>query len=76
MLWSECDTNFSQFVMPFVDNMPKILIVQLIRFVPAIKTTGSENSQEPWIIATLLEKKPETYNTSQSRQKFYKSVHV
>lgn len=42
--------------MPFVDNMPEILIVQLICFVPSVKTTGSENSQEPRVIATFLEK--------------------
>lgn len=51
----ELNTNFSQLVMPFVDNMTEILIVQLICFVPSVETTGSENSQEPRVIATLLE---------------------
>lgn len=65
MLSEKRNTNFSQLVMPFVDNMPEILIVQLIRFVPSVETTGSENSQEPWVIATFLEKEPETNKTKQ-----------
>lgn len=43
--------------MPFVHNMPEILIVQLVCFISSVKSTGSENSQEAWIIATLLVKK-------------------
>lgn len=56
LLSEECNTNFSQLVMPFVDNVPEILIVQLICFVPSVETTGSENSQEPRVITTFLEK--------------------
>ncbi len=64
LLSEEHNTNFSQLVMPFVDNMPEILIVQLICFVPSIETTGSENSQETRIIATFLVKEPETNKTT------------
>lgn len=69
LLSEEHNTNFSQLVMPFVDNMPEILIVQLICFVPPVETTGSENSQEPRIIATFLVKKPETNRSHQASEK-------
>ncbi len=72
----EQSTNFSQLVMPFVDNMPEILIVQLICFVPSVETTGSENSQEPRIIATFLVKKPETKQDETNRSHQASEKHV
>lgn len=46
--------HFSQHVVPLVHHMPEVLIIQLICFVPSIKTCGSEDGQEARVIDTLL----------------------
>lgn len=53
-----------------MNNMSEILIVQLICFIPSVESTGSENSQEAWIIATLLVKK----HTNTSQEQIYPSA--
>lgn len=47
--------------MPFVNDMSEVLIVKLVRLISSVKTTGSENGQEPWVIAALLAKKAQSH---------------
>lgn len=43
--------------MPFVNHVSEVLIVELVCLIPSVKAAGSENGQEPWVIAALLAKK-------------------
>lgn len=37
------NTNFSQLVMPFVNDVSEVLIVELVRLISSVEATGSEN---------------------------------